>query len=256
LTIVVTTAIASPPPKGSADHDHQMVQRCATKRITGSRVAGQQFKISGGDPLESVHRACEKARTGGCRAMAGGWKTAGANCVRTSHRAGRDRAPSQRDGGCGVGQQVPHDRQDGVAGGDDRAFLAAAVGQEPVAVPEERVGTGQRGPERVLRSVGSPIPTARRWVGDREDVAGWDRNERCGRVGAAYRSEVQSTLRQVPGFRGARLLRRNVDDETEVVSLVPLITSRCKTTDGRDRTAFEPPIWARHGAAYRACGSS
>ena len=35
--------------------------------------------------------------------------------------------------GGGVGQQVPHDRQHGVADGDDGAFLAAAVGQPPVA---------------------------------------------------------------------------------------------------------------------------
>jgi heme-degrading monooxygenase HmoA len=34
-----------------------------------------------------------------------------------------------------------------------------------------------------------------------------------------YRSEVLATLRQVPGFRGARLLRRTLGEETEFVSL-------------------------------------
>ena len=34
-----------------------------------------------------------------------------------------------------------------------------------------------------------------------------------------YRSDVVASLRQVPGFRGARLLRRMVGDETEFVSL-------------------------------------
>jgi heme-degrading monooxygenase HmoA len=34
-----------------------------------------------------------------------------------------------------------------------------------------------------------------------------------------YRSEVLDALRQVPGFQGARLLRRSVGEETEFVSL-------------------------------------
>jgi hypothetical protein len=44
--------------------------------------------------------------------------------------------------GGGVGEQVVGDGEDGVAGGDDRAFLAAAAGDAPVALGEEGVGAG------------------------------------------------------------------------------------------------------------------
>jgi heme-degrading monooxygenase HmoA len=48
---------------------------------------------------------------------------------------------------------------------------------------------------------------------------GWTRAAEADRYERHYRSEVMETLRQVPGFRGARLLRRTVGDETEFVSL-------------------------------------
>jgi heme-degrading monooxygenase HmoA len=48
---------------------------------------------------------------------------------------------------------------------------------------------------------------------------GWTRAPEADRYERHYRSEVMETLRQVPGFRGARLLRRTVGDETEFVSL-------------------------------------
>jgi heme-degrading monooxygenase HmoA len=48
---------------------------------------------------------------------------------------------------------------------------------------------------------------------------GWTRAAQADRYERHYRSEVMDTLRQVPGFRGARLLRRTVGDETEFVSL-------------------------------------
>ena len=48
---------------------------------------------------------------------------------------------------------------------------------------------------------------------------GWTRSEDADRYDRHYRSEVMATLRQVPGFRGARLLRRTIGDETEFVSL-------------------------------------
>jgi heme-degrading monooxygenase HmoA len=48
---------------------------------------------------------------------------------------------------------------------------------------------------------------------------GWTRAADADRYERHYRSEVMDTLRQVPGFRGARLLRRTVDAETEFVSL-------------------------------------
>jgi heme-degrading monooxygenase HmoA len=48
---------------------------------------------------------------------------------------------------------------------------------------------------------------------------GWTRTDDADEYDRHYRSEVLSTLRQVPGFRGARLLRRTVDHETEFVSL-------------------------------------
>lgn len=48
---------------------------------------------------------------------------------------------------------------------------------------------------------------------------GWTRATEADRYERHYRSEVMETLRQVPGFRGARLLRRTVGEETEFVSL-------------------------------------
>jgi heme-degrading monooxygenase HmoA len=48
---------------------------------------------------------------------------------------------------------------------------------------------------------------------------GWTRSDHADRYAQHYRSEVLATLRQVPGFRGARLLRRTLGEETEFVSL-------------------------------------
>ena len=48
---------------------------------------------------------------------------------------------------------------------------------------------------------------------------GWTRSDQADRYEQHYRSEVVATLGQVPGFRGARLLRRTVGEETEFVSL-------------------------------------
>jgi heme-degrading monooxygenase HmoA len=48
---------------------------------------------------------------------------------------------------------------------------------------------------------------------------GWARSDHADRYEQHYRSEVMATLRQVPGFRGARLLRRTLGAETEFVSL-------------------------------------
>ena len=48
---------------------------------------------------------------------------------------------------------------------------------------------------------------------------GWSRSDQADRYEQHYRSEVVATLRQVPGFRGARLLRRTIGEETEFVSL-------------------------------------
>ena len=48
---------------------------------------------------------------------------------------------------------------------------------------------------------------------------GWARSDQADRYERHYRSEVVATLAQVPGFRGARLLRRRVGEETEFVSL-------------------------------------
>jgi heme-degrading monooxygenase HmoA len=48
---------------------------------------------------------------------------------------------------------------------------------------------------------------------------GWTRTRDADRYERHYRSEVLATLRQVPGFSGARLLRREVGEETEFVSL-------------------------------------
>ena len=48
---------------------------------------------------------------------------------------------------------------------------------------------------------------------------GWTRSDHADRYARHYRSEVLATLREVPGFRGARLLRRTLGEETEFVSL-------------------------------------
>jgi heme-degrading monooxygenase HmoA len=48
---------------------------------------------------------------------------------------------------------------------------------------------------------------------------GWTRSAEADRYDRHYRSDVLPALRQVPGFRGARLLRRTVGEETEFVSL-------------------------------------
>jgi heme-degrading monooxygenase HmoA len=48
---------------------------------------------------------------------------------------------------------------------------------------------------------------------------GWTRSTDADRYDQHYRAEVLSTLRQVAGFRGARLLRRSLGEETEFVSL-------------------------------------
>lgn len=49
---------------------------------------------------------------------------------------------------------------------------------------------------------------------------GWTKAKDADEYDRHYRSEVLLALRQVPGFRGARLLRRDLDGETEFVSLV------------------------------------
>jgi heme-degrading monooxygenase HmoA len=48
---------------------------------------------------------------------------------------------------------------------------------------------------------------------------GWTRCDQADRYEEHYRGEVVADLRQVPGFRGARLLRRTIGEETEFVSL-------------------------------------
>jgi heme-degrading monooxygenase HmoA len=48
---------------------------------------------------------------------------------------------------------------------------------------------------------------------------GWTQADQADRYEQHYRSEVVEVLRQVPGFRGARLLRRQVGGETEFLSL-------------------------------------
>jgi heme-degrading monooxygenase HmoA len=48
---------------------------------------------------------------------------------------------------------------------------------------------------------------------------GWTRARDADRYERHYRSEVLARLRQVPGFQGARLMRREVGEETEFVSL-------------------------------------
>jgi heme-degrading monooxygenase HmoA len=48
---------------------------------------------------------------------------------------------------------------------------------------------------------------------------GWTMTRDADRYERHYRSHVLATLRQVPGFRGAHLLRREVGEETEFVSL-------------------------------------
>lgn len=48
---------------------------------------------------------------------------------------------------------------------------------------------------------------------------GWTRTYESDVYYEHYRDEVIPTLRTIPGFRGARLLRRTVGDETEFVSV-------------------------------------
>ena len=48
---------------------------------------------------------------------------------------------------------------------------------------------------------------------------GWTRADHADRYEQHYRFEVVASLRQGPGFRGARLLQRTVGEETEFVSL-------------------------------------
>jgi heme-degrading monooxygenase HmoA len=48
---------------------------------------------------------------------------------------------------------------------------------------------------------------------------GWASPARAGEYDRHYRSEVLSMLRDVPGFLGARLLRRDVDEQTEFLSV-------------------------------------
>jgi heme-degrading monooxygenase HmoA len=48
---------------------------------------------------------------------------------------------------------------------------------------------------------------------------GWTSSHNADWYDSHYRSDVVSSLRQIRGFRGARLLRRTVGDETEFVSL-------------------------------------
>jgi heme-degrading monooxygenase HmoA len=48
---------------------------------------------------------------------------------------------------------------------------------------------------------------------------GWASGDNADRYERHYRSEVMSTLGRVPGFRGARLLRREDAGETEFVSI-------------------------------------
>ena len=48
---------------------------------------------------------------------------------------------------------------------------------------------------------------------------GWTKGPDADRYERHYRAVVLSSLRGVPGFRGARLLRREVAEETEFVSL-------------------------------------
>jgi heme-degrading monooxygenase HmoA len=48
---------------------------------------------------------------------------------------------------------------------------------------------------------------------------GWTSSSQADRYEEHYRREVVPDLRQVPGFRGARLLRPTVGAETEFVSL-------------------------------------
>jgi hypothetical protein len=57
--------------------------------------------------------------------------------------------------GVWVREQIPDDRQDGVAGGDDRASFAAARGDAVVALAEESVGPGRCGDD-LAESGGAP----------------------------------------------------------------------------------------------------
>ena len=49
--------------------------------------------------------------------------------------------------------------------------------------------------------------------------SGWARSDTADEYDRHYREEVLAELRRVPGFKGARLLRRAVGDETEFVSV-------------------------------------
>jgi heme-degrading monooxygenase HmoA len=80
---------------------------------------------------------------------------------------------------------------------------------------------------------------------------GWTLAEQADRYDRHYRSEVVGALRGVPGFRGARLLRRTVGRETEFVSLTFFddleavrgssgTTSGCATTRPRSRSEQRP----------------
>jgi heme-degrading monooxygenase HmoA len=48
---------------------------------------------------------------------------------------------------------------------------------------------------------------------------GWTRADQADHYHDHYRDDVVPALRDIPGFLGARLLHRNVGDETEFVSL-------------------------------------
>jgi heme-degrading monooxygenase HmoA len=48
---------------------------------------------------------------------------------------------------------------------------------------------------------------------------GWAGSQGADRYDEHYHRDVMPELRQIPGFRGARLLRRTVGEETEFVSL-------------------------------------
>ena len=76
------------------------------------------------------------------------------------------------------------------------------------------------------RHPGAPTWVARRLglceEGDCRDHTvwrGWTRSDQASHYEQHYRSEVVATLRQVPGIRGARLLRRTIGEETQFVSL-------------------------------------
>jgi heme-degrading monooxygenase HmoA len=68
------------------------------------------------------------------------------------------------------------------------------------------------GPVTLWYAGGKAIMITRMW-------RGWTRSDQADHYEQHYRSEVLASLRQVPGFRGARLLRRTIGEETEFVSL-------------------------------------